>query len=212
SMTIVIGPSGHHYSCLPTISMEISQNLGIALAAALQRDAQILGSHPMLEFVAMDIHDALRSQYLAALEMLKQPVLLCPDDMWDAPAQHTRVWYVAFHALFFTHLYLQDTEEDFQPRPGLSEAEVESGGRVLSRAEVLDYLGYCQALVNERVPRLRLEAPSGFHWHHFDKLELQIYSIRHIQQHTGELMERVGQRVPIELDWVNVAPDRPPRS
>ena len=162
--------------------------------------------------MSIDIHDALRSQYLAALEMLKQPVLVCPEDMWNDPASRNRAWYIAYHALFFTHLYLQDREEDFQPRAGMSEDELETSGRVISRAEVLDYLSFCQALVNERVPRLRLDAPSGFHWHHFNKLELQIYSIRHIQQHAGELMERVGARVPTEMDWVSVAPDRSPRA
>jgi hypothetical protein len=33
-------------------------------------------------------------------------------------------------------------------------------------------------------------------------LELQIYSIRHIMQHTGELMERLGTRIGAEIDWV----------
>jgi hypothetical protein len=33
-------------------------------------------------------------------------------------------------------------------------------------------------------------------------LELQIYSIRHIMQHAGELMERLGARTDVEIDWV----------
>ena len=45
--------------------------------------------------------------------------------------------------------------------------------------------------VVERVTQLDLEAHSGFEWLPFGKLELQIYSIRHLQQHTGELMERL---------------------
>jgi hypothetical protein len=54
---------------------------------------------------------------------------------------------------------------------------------------------------------LDLEAESGFNWLPFDKLELQIYNIRHIQQHTGELYERLGTSGSIELSWVGMKPD-----
>ena len=68
----------------------------------------------------MDVHAAIRSQYLAALEMLKLSIVNCPQPMWDDPADRNRFWYVAYHALFFTHVYLQDKDEEgFEPRPGL---------------------------------------------------------------------------------------------
>ena len=153
----------------------------------------------------MDIHAVIRSQYLAALEMLKQPLLVCPEDMWNNPADHNRTWYVAYHALFFTDYYLHDTEDDFQVRAGLPDDRLDLSAALVSRAEVLDYLAYCQARVEAHVPQLNLEAPSGFGRRQFNKLELQIYSIRHIQQHAGELMERIGARVPIEVDWVSTA-------
>ncbi len=38
----------------------------------------------------------------------------------------------------------------------------------------------------------------------FSKLELQFYTIRHIQQHTGEMMERLGTRAGAEIDWVGM--------
>jgi hypothetical protein len=38
-----------------------------------------------------------------------------------------------------------------------------------------------QKQVVDRVPDTALEAESGFHWLPFDKLELQVYNIRHIQ-------------------------------
>jgi hypothetical protein len=66
-----------------------------------------------------------------------------------------------------------------------------------------EYLAFCQQHVVERVPQLKLEELEG---HHGDRslimLELQIYSIRHLMQHTGELMERLGSRTYAEIDWV----------
>ncbi|KPV49022.1 hypothetical protein SE17_34945, partial [Kouleothrix aurantiaca] len=55
--------------------------------------------------------------------------------------------------------------------------------------------------VRQQVPALALDAPSGFSWLPLTKFELQIYSIRHIQQHAGELMERLGPGA-TGLDWV----------
>jgi len=47
-----------------------------------------------------------------------------------------------------------------------------------------------------------MDSPSGFDWQPISKLELQIYNIRHLQQHTGELMERLGSRANLDMDWI----------
>ncbi len=61
----------------------------------------------------MDAKQAIRSQYLAALEMLKQVIVQCPEALWDAPDDKNRFWRIAYHALFYTHLYLQTSESEF---------------------------------------------------------------------------------------------------
>jgi hypothetical protein len=67
---------------------------------------------------------------------------------------------------------------------------------------VLEYLAFCQQQVLDRAPATNLDAASGFDWLPFNKLELQMYNIRHLQQHAGELMERLGSRAGMEIDWV----------
>ena len=67
---------------------------------------------------------------------------------------------------------------------------------------MLDYLAFCRLQVADRVPRLNLEAEWGFSWLPFGKLELACNTIRHLQQHAGELMERIGTRAGVEIDWV----------
>jgi hypothetical protein len=54
------------------------------------------------------------------------------------------------------------------------------------------------------VPQLDLAAESGFYWLPFDKAELQIYNIRHLQQDAGELMERLGSRAGLDVEWVGM--------
>jgi hypothetical protein len=75
-----------------------------------------------------------------------------------------------------------------------------------AREEILAYCTVCEQQVKERIDALDLEAVSGFDWLPFGKLELQFYNIRHLQQHTGELMERLGSRAGIDVDWVGRSP------
>ena len=153
----------------------------------------------------MDYQHIIRSQYLASLEMLKLTIEKCPDTLWNDPADKNKFWHVAYHALFYTHLYLQPTEQDFRPWAKHRAAhDLEQTADPYSKEEVLEYLAVCQQQVEEKVPQLNLDAESGFYWLPFDKAELQIYNIRHLQQHAGELMERLGSRAGLDVDWVGM--------
>jgi hypothetical protein len=158
----------------------------------------------------------IRSQYLATLEMLNQAIIQCPQDLWADAKFGNQFWQIAYHALFYTHLYLQTTEEDFNPRkmhfenahrfstpePGLS-VEGEGAGSY-QKEEILEFLDFCRQEVDERVAELDPDAESGFDWIPFNKQELQFYNIRHLQHHTGELCERLGTAAGIDINWVGM--------
>jgi len=155
----------------------------------------------------MNYTDAIISQYLASLEMLRHTITGCPEDLWDRDEDRNRSWHIAYHALFYTHLYLQDSLAAFTPwakhRPRYERLDpLPQDAEPYDKATVLEYLAFCQAQVADRVPQVQLDGESGFHWLPFTKFELQLYNIRHIQQHTGELMERLGTRAPVAADWV----------
>jgi hypothetical protein len=162
--------------------------------------------------IEMDIKQSIKSQYRASLEMLRQAMMECPESLWNDPAYQVPFWHIAYHVLFFTHLYLQPSEDNFMPWEKHKEEYVSlstSGEKPemvepFHKEDLLEYHRLCCEQVEERVSALDLEAESGFHWLPFDKLELQIYNIRHIQQHTGELYERLGTSSKIELSWVGM--------
>jgi hypothetical protein len=79
-------------------------------------------------------------------------------------------------------------------------------GEPYTRPEILEYLDLCRNEVQERVPLLDLQAGSGFDWLPFDKLELQFYNIRHLQHHTGQLVDRLRTREGIGVGWVGAKP------
>ena len=164
----------------------------------------------------MNVYQVIESQYLAALAMMKQVIERCPDHVWNDAAAQNRFWHIVYHALFYVHLYVQREEGEFVPWEK-HQANYHVMGDdlpwppheklvrdvVYTQAELLDYLSLCQQQIQAIVPTLDLESQaSGFSWLPFGKLELQLYSIRHLQLHVGELAERLWDKAGVEIGWV----------
>lgn len=157
----------------------------------------------------MQTKEIITSQYWASLAMLRQAIEKCPDPLWVDASYKNPFWNIAYHALFFTHLYLQPKQDDFiawekhrDEVVGMKETTVEI--EPYSKGEILTYLDLCLDQVEKQVDALDLEAESGFHWLPFTKQELQVYNIRHLMLHTGELCERLGAHGEIEVGWVGM--------
>lgn len=169
----------------------------------------------------MDISKTISSQFHAALSMMEQTVSLCSDELWNDSGQDNPFWRVAFHALFFVDLYLQPSEDEMtlweNARDGYQflgptpwpPHEQPQADQPYSREEILSYVSYLRGLVASTVPKVDLNAPSGFHWLPFDKLELQIYNIRHLQQHVGDLSTILLTQENTEINWVGMGDGRP---
>lgn len=165
----------------------------------------------------MDLRNAMTSQYLATLAMLEETIQRCPADVWVDPDAKDQFWQIAYHALFYTHLYLQESEASFIPWPkhrkdyhylgpiGWDNDRLPEIGEPYTQADVLEYLDFCRAEIRPCLSQTDFAGPSGFEWLAFDKLELQVYVIRHLQQHIGELGARLSGRG-IEIGWVGAGP------
>lgn len=158
----------------------------------------------------MKTKEILKSQYRASIQMLKDAVENCPDSLWNNEAYTNPFWHVVFHAIFYTHFYLHATQDNFIPwekhKDELVSLEDDPGDEIYTKEEIIDYIAYFERKIDELVDDLDLEAGSGFYWLPFNKLELQLYNIRHIQHHTGELSERLGKFGDIEVGWVGMMP------
>lgn len=164
--------------------------------------------------MTLDIKRTLKSQYLASLEMMKRAVEACPDSQWEGSDHQNAFWNIAYHALVYTHFYLHASEDAFVPWEkyedrfrllGQTDEDLEAY-EPYSKAEILEFLQFVGEQVDGLVESLELDSESGFSWLPFDKMELQIYNIRHLQQHTGELCERLGRDGTIEIGWVGTKP------
>jgi hypothetical protein len=162
----------------------------------------------------MDTKEGIKSQYYASLEMLKEAISKCPPSLWNSRQCKNKFWHISYHVLFYTHLYLQETEKQLVPWkkhreyhqflgnlpwPPHTQPEI---GEPYSKEEILEYLDLVKNQVDKKVSSIDLAAESGFYWLPFKKIELQFYNIRHIQHHAGALIDRLRTSENIGVDWV----------
>lgn len=164
----------------------------------------------------MDIKRALKGQYRAGLKMLRQCIADASEDLWASGGHPRTYWRIAYHAVFYTHLYLMPTKEDFQPwdkhRDGATDLwEDPPVIEPYSQVELLEYLDWLDANVSDFVDRLDLESPeSGFEWYpNIEKLDHQILNIRHLAGHMGQLSELAMRGGIEEIDWSTRVPRNP---
>jgi len=106
----------------------------------------------------MSLPATLKSQYYASLAMLGGAIDACPAELWTSDRYVNPFWQVAYHTLFYTHLYLQPAEADFVPWEHHREAHNRFAtgpdeGLILipySVAEIQSYCHYCQGMVDVR--------------------------------------------------------------
>lgn len=163
-------------------------------------------------------------QFGAAIDMLDNALVACPDSLWrqlvwhdpSVQSQRAEFWYVAYHALFWLDLYLFGAEEGFVPPAPFTLVEQESAAGPLpdqpySRDDIRAYLASlrqkCRTTI-ETMTDERARQPVEFSWMRegdvVSYVELQLYNMRHIQEHAAQLSLLLGQHgVPAEeIDWV----------
>jgi DinB family protein len=155
------------------------------------------------------------SQIRAALKMLRLAIEACPEPLWNRENDHNPFWVLAYHTLFFAHLYLSPTEDAFEPftrkadgHPSYGNADLGDWTKltpedVFSKLDVLVYCNHIDGRVSELIESTPFDALSGFHWLKFSKGEAHLYNLRHIQHHAGQLSERLRQEANLGIRWVH---------
>ncbi len=168
---------------------------------------------------------ALWRQFGAAIDMLENALVACPTSLWTQrlwpnppppgfPPQFAEFWYVSFHTLVWLDLYLSGApEEEFAPPAPFAQGELDSveamPERPYTKEELCVYLASTRrkcratlvALTDEQASR-----PVEYPWSEgrpISSLELQLYNMRHVQEHAAQLSLFLGQHGigGADLDW-----------
>lgn len=150
--------------------------------------------------------------------MLRECVEKCPDDLWQAMIdQPPRTpWRIAYHAAFYTHFYLSQTQSEFKHWDRhVSHAVMtftEEGeplppeGTLYSQSDLLEYIDLLSEGMAQTIESLDLDSgESGFPWYpNFPKIDHVLLTLRHLGVHVGQLQELLFERS-IDPDWVSIS-------
>lgn len=162
-------------------------------------------------------------QFGAAIDMLGEALHDCPDELWEemlwqdeqdqwVASGFSTFWYLGYHALFWLDLYLTGAEEGFAPPAPFDLVEMEAGEvlpRTYSREELLHFLEHCRQKCRETILALTSEQASRlcrFAWGEVTFAELQLYNLRHVQEHGAQLRMFLGQRGTGYESWIPRSP------
>ncbi len=164
-------------------------------------------------------NEMLFRQFAAAIDMLGNALRDCPDELWDKmmwgdpadpwiAAGSSKFWYVGSHALFWLDLYLSGPEDSFHPPEPFDLSEMDPQGRMprmYSREELLGYLDYCREKCKATILSMTSEEASRvcrFGSREMPFAELQLYNMRHVQEHGAQLHMFLGQQAGKAAKWV----------
>lgn len=174
---------------------------------------------------AQPLRSMLKSQYHASLAMLREAIDRCPDRMWTGGEHVNTFWQVAYHTLFFAHLYMLPDEHAFRPwaqhqsnvqhpdgipGPADPDSTLPLIPEAYSKAQVLEYWDICDGMVDDAIDTMDLaRTESGFSWYPLHKLEHQMINLRHIQHGAAQLADRLRAQADIGIAWAGARhPDR----
>jgi hypothetical protein len=156
-------------------------------------------------------------QFGAAIDMLDMALRACPghlwaDQVWDDPTdapEFTQFWFIAYHTLMWTDIYLSGTtRKNFTPpAPFINGSLPDEPYR---KEDLRAYLQYCREKCRatfEGMTDEKANQPYEFSWGgEMSFAELGLYTMRHVQEHAAQLSLHLGRNgAGAELDWVSSA-------
>jgi hypothetical protein len=150
------------------------------------------------------------SQFGAAIDMLADAIRLCPDELWTVEVykdpedeRYSQFWFVAYHAVKWLDLHLTGSTQGFVPPAPFLAGSLPD--QPYTKRDVLAYLGATRAKVQAAIEGLtdeRAQQRCVYDWMQPTYLELQLYNMRHVQEHAAQLNLVLGQHGVTGMDWV----------
>lgn len=159
------------------------------------------------------LQESLWKQFGASIDMLKNAVMLWPEEYWNT---NKKFFYMTYHVLVFLDYYLTFPPKNFSsPLPftitesGTPEDAIDDviPDRIYSKKELLDYLQSCREKCHVIIMGLT-EEKLGDRWiedtgtMNYSVLEILLYNMRHVQHHAAQLNMILRQEINNAPGWI----------
>lgn len=155
-----------------------------------------------------DMVHILKRQLDPSLEMLKEVIELCPNELWYAESDTPPIWEQVYHTLFWFNEWLRDWSKQIEypkfhveealemkrpPTGNISKEQIEG----YMNKVVEDYKSFLSTVSPESL--LQEQVAFNEKWTIADRVLIQI---RHIQHHVGYLNSVLRMKKEIPAEWI----------
>lgn len=153
------------------------------------------------------IREIIWKQFGAAIDMLENAILVCPDELWDT---EYKFWYKSFHCLFWLDYYLFLDPENYVLTPPFTFSEFNTAknfpDQVYSQELLLTYLDISRDELRNLLNSLTDEELTSKRWinefKNFSVLEILLYNMRHVQHHAAQLNIFLREKIDYAPSWI----------
>jgi hypothetical protein len=148
-------------------------------------------------------------QFGAAIDMLENAMVACPDKLWKDRSRRPEFWYVAYHTLFWLDFNLSDSAKGFSPPAPFTLEEMDPAGIIpegpYTKDELQAYLEHCRKKCRLKIETLTDEKARQrwvFGRVDLNVAELLLFNMRHVQHHAAQLNLILRQTIDSAPRWV----------
>ena len=168
------------------------------------------------------LKDSLWNQFGASIDMLRNAIMMCPEDYFNS---NKKFFYKAYHCILFLDYYLTIPPTHFSPLLPFSFTTAEDipkdavddlvPDRIYSQNELLSYVQMAKikchdlifSLTGEKLTQSWIKEPDQIvagATMNFTVLDILLFNLRHVQHHIGQLNQLLRQGVDKSPDWVAI--------
>ena len=151
------------------------------------------------------------SQYFKVLAMMEECIDNYDDELWTDRSYQNPAWQVCYHGLFYTNIYLSPAEDQIrkwaEEREGYHDLKTIPSSqayvfdKTFNRGEMKEFLNQIKESVPAYMEKFEPDKPCWPFWYKQNQLEFHMNNLRHFQQHTAELLERLNNVAPVSYQW-----------
>jgi hypothetical protein len=167
----------------------------------------------------------LLKNFLAAIDMFKNIIVLCPDKVWK---QDKKFFYLTYHTAVFLDYYLSNPVKEFYPSlpytilDSLPPEAVDDviPDKFYTKEDLVEYVSVirkkCQNLIQHasdekldgrwiKDEEISLHGMCPTLVSSYTLMEILFYNLRHLQHHAGQLNLLLRQQANLAADWISQA-------
>ncbi len=139
------------------------------------------------------------NQYKACFTMLKSCIERYSDSVWyDKDNHETAAYEIAYHAIACTNLCSAPSEDGMVRWAG----EADPDKHRFSQSEMVDYIEHVLRQIPVYLQSFSPEEDCWPDWYNLNQHEFHINSLRHVQHHAAELIERHRSTKDLSVEWL----------